>query len=120
MTTKPSIFAIALVVATMSIFLLGGGIYDFLLGLQGELLVAAFAGGRIITVFPRALNEQILVESIMVMIYYAMGVVGFILTYRSTKYVYRPRQAFILLLVGCVLIGAAYIFVEQSLLAKWA
>lgn len=115
-TAKPSIFAIAALVVAASIFLLGGGIYDLL---EKPLIAIVATGGRIIVFYPYALNEQFLMESIIVMTYYALGVFGFILTYQSTKYVYRPRQAFILLLVGCVLIVAAYIFVEQSLLARW-
>jgi hypothetical protein len=115
-TAKPSIFLIAALAVAASIFLLGGGVYDLL---EKPLVAIISTGGRIIVYYPYALNEQFLVESIIIMIVYAMGVVGLILTYQSTKYVYRPRQAFILLLVGCVLIVVSYIFAEQSLLARW-
>jgi len=115
-TAKPSIFVIAALAVAASIFLLGGGVYDLL---EKPLVAIISSGGRIIVYYPYALNEQFLVESMIIMITYAMGVVGLILTYQSTKYVYRPRQAFILLLVGCVLIVVSYIFAEQSLLARW-
>lgn len=116
MTAKPSIFVIAIIVVAGSIFLLGGGIYDIL---EKPLTAIVAAGGRIIVVYPYALNEQFLVESIIVMTLYAIGVVGFFLTYQSTKYAYRPRQAFILLLVGFVLIITAYLLMENTLLARW-
>ena len=116
MTAKPSIFVIATIVVAGSIFLLGGGIYDIL---EKPLTAIVAAGGRIIVVYPYALNEQFLVESIIVMTLYAIGVVGFFLTYQSTKYAYRPRQAFILLLVGFVLIITAYLLMENTLLARW-
>ena len=116
-TTKPSIFVIAALTVAVSIFLLGGGIYDLL---EKPLLAIIASGGRIIVYYPYALNEQFLVESIIIMTAYAIGVVGLILTYQSTKYVYRPRQAYIFLLVGCILIIISYIFTEQSLLARWA
>ncbi len=116
-TTKPSIFVIAALTVAVSIFLLGGGIYDLL---EKPLLAIIASGGRIVVYYPFALNEQFLVESIIIMTAYAIGVVGLILTYQSTKYVYRPRQAYIFLLVGCILIIISYIFTEQSLLARWA
>lgn len=116
MTAKPSIFVIATIVVAGSIFLLGGGIYDIL---EKPLTAIVAAGGRIIVIYPYALNEQFLVESIIVMTLYAIGVVGFFLTYQSTKYAYRPRQAFILLLVGFVLIITAYLLMENTLLARW-
>lgn len=116
MTAKPSIFVIAIIVVAGSIFLLGGGIYDIL---EKPLTAIVAAGGRIIVIYPYALNEQFLVESIIVMTLYAIGVVGFFLTYQSTKYAYRPRQAFILLLVGFVLIITAYLLMENTLMARW-
>lgn len=115
-TTKPSIFVIAVLAVATSIFLLGGGIYDLL---EKPLLAIIQTGGRIVVYYPYAINDQFLVESVIIMVAYAIGVVGLILTYQSTKYVYRPRQAFILLLVGCILIIISYIFTEQSLLARW-
>ena len=115
-TAKPSIFVTAVVAVAASLFLLGGGIYDLL---QKPLLAVVGAGGRIITYYPYSINEQFLVESILVMIGLAIGVVGFLLTYQSTKYAYRSRQAYRLLLVGCVLIIIAYIFIESSLLSRW-
>jgi len=116
-TAKPSIFVTAVLVVAASIFLLGGGVYDIL---EKPLFAIVASGGRIITYYPYQLNEQFLVESIIVMILYAIGVVGLLLTYQSTKYAYSSRQAYRLLLVGCVLIVVAYIFIERSLLARWA
>lgn len=115
-TAKPSIMAIAFIVIAASIFLLGGGVYDLL---EKPLIAVFQSGGTFISFYPYALNEQLLIESISAMTFYTIGVVGFLLAYQSTKYAYRPRQAFILLLVGCVMIIAAYIFIERSLLAKW-
>ena len=115
-TAKPSIFFTAVLVVAASLFLLGGGIYDLL---EKPLLAIVGAGGRIITYYPYSINEQFLVESILVMVTLTIGVAGFLLTYQSTKYAYRSRQAYRLLLVGCVLIVIAYIFIERSLLSRW-
>ena len=115
-TAKPSIFVIAVMAVAACIFLLGGGIYDLL---EKPLVAVIQTGGRIIVYYPYTINEQFLMESIVVMVGYAIGVLGFLLTYQSTKYAYRPRQAYILLLMGCVLIITAYIFIENSLMARW-
>lgn len=115
-TAKPSLFAIAVLAIAASIFLLGGGVYDLL---ERPLVAIIGSGGRIIVFYPYTLNEQFLMESIVVMIAYAIGVAGFLLVYQSTKYAYRPRQAFILLLVGSVLVVAAYFMSEDFLLARW-
>ena len=115
-TAKPSTFVTAVIVVAASLFLLGGGIYDLM---EKPLLLIVAAGGRIITYYPYALNEQFLVESVIVMIIYTLAVVGFLISYQSTKYAYRSRQAYRLLLVGCVLVVIAYIFIERSLLARW-
>lgn len=107
-TARPSIFLITGVVIAASIFLLAGGVYNFL----ERPLVVWWTGERFIFYYPYSLNEQFILESVVVMMIYAFGAVGLLLTYQSTKYAYRPRQAFILLLIGSLLIFASYIFVE--------
>ncbi len=114
-TARPSLFVIAMIVIAASIFLLGGGVYDLL----EKPLVAAFAaGGRIIFYYPYGINEQFIAESLFVMIIYAIAVVGLLLTYESTKYAFKPRQAFMLLLVGCTFVFVAYICIEYLLRAR--
>jgi len=75
-------------------------------------------GGRVITFYPYGINEQLLGESLLVMILYGLGVIGLILTYQSTKYAYRPRQAYMMLLIGTSLVVLSYIFIELSLRQK--
>lgn len=119
-TTKPSLFFMAALAIAGSIFLLGGGVYDILEAAAGKLLIAIVtSGGRFIAYYPYSLNEQFLVESIVIMALYAIGIVGFLLAYQSTKYAYRPRQAFMLLMVGCIFIVVAYVFSEYAFLARW-
>ena len=114
-TAKPSLLLIAAIAIAASIFLLGGGLYDLL----EKPLVAAFqAGGRIIWYYPYGVSEQFIAESLFVMIIYAIAVVGLLLTYESTKYAYRPRQAFMLLLVGCTFVFVAYLCIEYLLRAR--
>ena len=116
-TAKPSLFVVAISIVAASLFLLGGGIYDILI----QPIVAIVAsGGRIISFYPYGITEQLLLESVIIMVFYAMGFAGFIIAYRSTKYAYSPRQAYRFLLVGCVLLIISYVLVEQNLIASFS
>jgi hypothetical protein len=113
-TAKPSLFIVATIVAAFSLFLLAGGIYDIL-----EQPLAAIPFGRsVLFYYPYTLQAQAVVESVGVAIAYAMGTVGLLLMYQSTKYAYKPRQAFMLLLTGMVLMLIAYIYIESLVQQK--
>jgi len=112
-TVKPSIFIVAIVVTAFSLFLLAGGVYDIL---EGPMLVTPW--GRGVLFFYPHLQGQNLGESVGVMVSYGIGVAGILLMYQSTKYAYKPRQAFIMLLSGIVLILIAYIYIENAIFGK--
>jgi hypothetical protein len=116
LTAKPSLFVVGILAVAVSLFLLGGGIYDVLI----QPIVAIVAsGGRIISFYPYGITEQLLLESVIIMVFYAMGFAGFLIAYRSTKYASNPRQAYRFLLVGVVLLLIAYVLVEQNLLSSF-
>ena len=116
LTAKPSPFVVGILVVGASLFLLGGGIYDFLIK---PIVAIVASGGRIISFYPYGITEQLLLESVIIMVFYTMGFAGFLIAYRSTKYAYNPRQAYRFLLVGCVLLLISYVLVEQNLLASF-
>jgi len=113
-TAKPSIFIVAAIVTAFSLFLLAGGIYDIL----EQPLSAIPWGSNIIFFYPYTLQAQAVIESVGVMIAYALGVAGILIMYQSTKYAYKPRQAFMMLLSGVVLILIAYIYIEGLVFSK--
>jgi len=113
-TAKPSIFVIASVIVASTVFLLGGGVYDLL----ADPLIAFPIGRRILFFYPYSVHEQAVLESLLVMTSYVMGFFGVFLMYQSTKYAYKPRQAYILLLSGVVLLLIAYIYIENLLWSK--
>jgi hypothetical protein len=115
LTAKPSLFVVGVLAVATSIFLLGGGIYDVLIK---PIVAIVASGGRIISFYPYGITEQLLLESVIIMVFYAMGFAGFLIAYRSTKYASNPRQAYRFLLVGVVLLLIAYVLVEQNLLAS--
>jgi lysylphosphatidylglycerol synthetase-like protein (DUF2156 family) len=114
-TARPSVTVVTAIVIAASIFLLAGGVYNLL----EKPLTLWWTGERFVFYYPYSLNEQFVLESVFIMIFYALGALGFLLTYQSTKYAYRPRQAFILLLTGSLLIFAAYICVEYVFMGRF-
>jgi len=113
-TAKPSIFIISAVIAALSIFLLGGGVYDIL----EKPLVAIPIGSRVLFYYPGTVHEQTILDSSFAMVSYFFGLLGLLLMYQSTRYAYSPRQAWILLLVGAFFIFVAYVFMENLIWAK--
>ncbi len=113
-TAKPSVFVVAAIVAGVSIFLLGGGIYDIL----ERPLIGIPVGTRILFFYPGTLSEQTILDSMFAMTSYFFGVLGILLMYQSTKYAYRPRQAFMFLLIGAVFFFMAYVLMENLVYQK--
>lgn len=113
LTIKPSVFVVAIAVVAVSLFLLGGGIYDIL-----EQPLAAYPYGETVLFFYPYTRGQAIVESIGVMIAYGMGFAGMVLMYQSTRYAFKPRQAYMVLIAGVVLILIAYFYLEGLLSSK--
>jgi hypothetical protein len=111
LNAKPSVFLVSAVAIGATLFFMGGGVYDFLV----KPIVAYISpSGEVLAFYP-GLNDQFVLGSLIVMILYALGVTGFLIAYRSTKYAYNPRQAYRFLLIGCAMILIAYFFVEQRI-----
>jgi len=105
---------IAVSLTGLSIFLLGGGIYD----ITSNPIAIIPLRGRIITVYPYYIHEQTLTASIGIMILYAIGTAGLLMLYHSTRYLRNPRQASILILVGLTLLVLTFIAAEFILHIK--
>ncbi len=111
LNAKPSLFLVSVVAIGITVFLMGGGVYDLLV----KPIVAYISqSGEVLAFYP-GLNDQFVLGSLIIMILYALGVTGFLIAYRSTKYAYNPRQAYRFLLIGCAMILIAYFFVEQRI-----
>jgi len=112
-TLKPSTFVLSLIAIGIAIFLFGGGLYD----LAVKPYSAVYSQGRFVLVYP-SLSEQFIADSIAAMILYSLGTVGLITIYQSTKYAYKPRQAYMMFIVGTVFLLLAYIFLEVEIQIK--
>lgn len=106
---RPSPLLVAAAVMGVSIFLLGGGIYDIFME---PLAILPIGGGRFLSYVPYRIHEQLLMGSIGVMILYALGALGLLLIYYSTRYIRRPEQVSLLSKVGVALFLIAFAAVE--------
>jgi hypothetical protein len=97
----------------LSIFILGGGIYDIM---ERPLTVLPTSSNPI--VFYPGMSDQFLNESLIFMLFILMGISGGFLAFRSTRYAYRPRESQMFLLIGLALLIVAFVGTEIVLNLK--
>ncbi len=112
-TAKPSSFAITIIVIAYAVFLFGGGLYTIIT----QPLPALYYSQRFLFIYPE-LGSQFISDTIIAVMLYSIGFVGLLAVYQSTKYAYKPRQAYMMLVVGVTLLLLAYIFLEDTILIK--
>jgi hypothetical protein len=112
-TTKPSSLVVSIVVIAYAIFLFGGGLYTII----SSPLPAFYTGRGFIFLYPE-LGRQFIADTVISGMLYAIGFAGLLAIYQSTKYAYKPRQAYMMLVIGVTLLLLAYIFLEDAILIK--
>ena len=112
-TAKPSSFVLSIIAIAIAVFLFGGGLYSLIM----KPYPAVYYGGRFLFVYPQ-LSEQFVSDSLIAMILFSLGIVGLVTMYQSTKYAYKPRQAYMMFLVGAALIVIAYVSIE-AIMRYW-
>jgi hypothetical protein len=100
-----------LLAISFSIFILAGGVFDIL-----EKPLALLPRGSGWTfVYKGSLHIQTLNESIVAGLLYLLAIVGLYLLLRSTRSVYDPRQAYLMLILGFA-VTMIVLFYSTSLL----
>lgn len=112
-TNAPSTMALTVAGISYAIFLFGGGLYTLI----NKPLPAFYDGSKFYFLYP-GLSSQFGADTIISVALYAIGFAGVLALYQSTKNAAKPRQAYMLLVVGVALILMAYIFIEGAILAK--
>jgi hypothetical protein len=107
----PSSFTIAILIMGLSIFFLGGGVYDIINQPRAILSL----GSSFLAYIPYQIHEQLLMGSIGVMILYILGTAGLLLIYRSTRYMRNPNQVSLVLRIGIILLLISFVAVEAVL-----
>ena len=110
---RPSTLIFSGLAMAFTIFLFGGGLYNIIV----KPLPAIYYGGRFLFLYPQ-LSEQFVSDSIVATILYSFGTVGLLVIYQSTKYASKPRQAYMMLIVGIALLFLAYALLEATIQTK--
>lgn len=114
-TAQPSAFTISLITMAFAVFMFGGGLYTIIN--YETIQPSIYYQGRFYFLYP-GLGDQFISDTVIAAALYAIGFIGMLAIYQSTKYVYKPRQAYMTLIIGVTLLLLAYIFLENSIFVK--
>jgi len=112
-TTTPSALILTIVGIGYSIFLFGGGLYTLITKPP-----PAYLGSSSIYFLYPSISGQFISDTIIACILYLFGFIGLFAMYQSTKSAYKPRQAYMLLIIGVTFLLLAYIFLEGAISFK--
>ena len=112
-TTAPTALILTIVGIGYSIFLFGGGLYTLITKPP-----PAYVGQTAIYFLYPGTSGQFVSDTIIACILYAFGFFGLFAIYQSTKSAYKPRQAYMLLIIGATFLLLSYIFLEGSMAFK--
>jgi len=110
-TLKPSSIVLAAAALAIAIFLFGGGLYN----LVSRPLPSYYSPSIGFMFVNPYLSDQFVWDSLIATTLFALGVIGALLMYQSTKYASNPRQAYMMLIVGVTLLTISYVSVEAIL-----
>lgn len=109
---RPSSFTITLIVIAYAIFLFGGGLFTIVVP-----IFPPYINNNFLFIYPE-LASQFISDTVIAATLYVMGFTGLMALYQSTKYAYKPRQAYMTAIIGVSLLLIAYIFLESILAIK--
>jgi hypothetical protein len=114
-TNAPTTFLITVLALGYTLFLLGGGLFTLI-----NHPLPAYIGnnGNTILFLAPGISNQFGADTFISMILYALGLVGLLAIYQSSKNAYKPRQAYMLLIVGVTFLLLSYLFLEGSITFK--
>ncbi len=110
---KPSSFIISIAVIGGAILLFGGLVYDIV----NTPLPAIYYNNQFYFLYP-ALSEQFVFDTVISGVLYAVGFIGLLAVYQSSKHAYNPRQAYMTMIVGVSLLFISYLFLEYFVRLK--
>ena len=112
-TNAPTAFIITAVGIFYAVFLFGGGLYTLITHPQPS----AYVNNQFYFLYPD-ISSQFISDTLISVTLYVLGFVGLLAIYQSTKSAYKPRQAYMLLIVGVALLLLSYVFLEGAISFK--
>jgi len=110
---RPSNSMIALIIVLVSIFILGGGVYDIM---QKPISVLPTPSNPVF--YYSGLSDQTLNESMIFILFLIIGISGGYISFRSTRHAYRPREAKMFIAIGVTMLIVAFIGCETIMALK--
>jgi hypothetical protein len=104
----PSLTILTIAAIAYSLFIFGGGVFTVI----NHPSPSAYVNNQFYFVYP-SLSSQFIADTIIAILLYGLGFAGLFLVYQSTKSAYKPRQAYLMLVIGVSLLFISYIFVES-------
>jgi len=111
-TNTPTTFLITALILGYTLFLFGGGLFTLI-----NHPLPAYIGnnGNTILFLSPGISNQFGADTFISIILYALGFVGLLAIYQSSKNAYKPRQAYMLLIIGVTFLLISYIFLEGAI-----
>ena len=101
---RPSFSIITFILMAFAIFILAGGVYSIVEIMSGRALTMLPSASGWTFIYPGSLNMQTINESLISGMLYFLGALGIYSVLRSVNLAYRPRQAYLALIIGLVLV----------------
>ncbi|MFA5365750.1 MAG: hypothetical protein WC325_11270 [Candidatus Bathyarchaeia archaeon] len=112
-TMKPSTTILTIVTISGAMLLFGGLVYDIV----NAPISSAYANNKFYFLYP-GLSEQFIFDTVISVTLYALGFIGLLAVYQSSKHAYNPRQAYMTLSIAATLVLLTYIFLEYFIRLK--
>jgi hypothetical protein len=104
LAARPSLTIMTVVLMAFALFVLAGGVYSLVEVMSGRVLTMLPVARGWTFIYPGNLNMQTINESLISGMLYFLGAVGFYMVLRSVRLAYRPRQAYLTLIMGLMLV----------------
>ena len=112
-TNAPTAFLVTSVGISYVIFLFGGGLFTLI----NQPSPSAYVNNQFYFLYPD-ISSQFISDTLISVTLYVLGFFGLLSIYLSTKSAYKPRQAYMLLVVGVTLLLLSFVFLEGSIAFK--
>lgn len=104
LSIKPSLTLISAIIIGLAIFFLVGGVYNYVEIMMGRAISLIPREGGWTFIYPGSLHMQTISESIVAGFLYLLGILGLYLLLKGTRLAYKPRQAYMTLIFGLMLV----------------
>jgi hypothetical protein len=111
---KPSTTVSIIIALAFVCFVLAGGVYDIL---EHPISLLPTTSGYSVLI-RGTLGQQTLNESLIAAFLYMLGLGGLYMLLRSTRFAYRPRNAYMLLIIGTITVLVVAYYSNALMISK--